>query len=119
MNEFRVSFRWQDGFRTSKIVMSNCMYVDWACFVWNLAALESQLGSKIERATDEGIKTANKHFQQAAGYFDFIITRILPQCTGSLLVGLSQNAILMSRDLMLSQAQLCFYEKVNAVYYKF
>lgn len=79
-----------------------------------MAALESQLGAKIERTTDEGIKSAYKHFQQAAGYFDYILHDIFPNCTTApgTLVGLSADGLGMARDLMLAQAQLCFYEKV-------
>ena len=116
-NELRTSFRWHDGFRTSKSIVSTCLYVDWGCFLFNLGSLQSLLGSKMERSTDEGIKQANKYFQQSAGVFDYILNKILPLCTNakgnSLICGLSPAGLAMSRDLMIAQAQLCFYEKVS------
>ena len=80
-NELRTNFRWYDGFRTSKSIVSTCLYVDLACFLLNLGALQSLLGSKQERSTDEGIKIANKYFQQSAGIYDHILTKIYPLCT--------------------------------------
>ena len=111
-SEIRLSLRWADGFRTSKVNISNDLFLDWACILWNMGALESQLGAKIERSSEDGIKAAYKHFQQAAGYFDFILSQVLPKCAPNVLCGLSTVGLGMARDLMLAQAQLCFYEKV-------
>lgn len=115
-NELRTSYRWQDGFRTSKSIATTCLYVDWGCFMLNLAALQSNLGAKMERSTDEGIKQANKYFQQSAGIYEYVLHNILPLCTSTkaspTVSGLSVSGVTMARDLMLAQAQLCFYEKV-------
>lgn len=110
-SELRVQFQWIDGFRSSKSAMSNCLFVDWACMLWNLAALESQLGARMERGTDEGVKNASKHFQQAAGIIDFILTGVFPYCSINPLSALTHTGLTMGRDLMLAQAQLCFFEK--------
>ena len=88
-----------------------------ACFLWNLAALHSELGSRIDRSTEVGIKAANKHFQLAAGALEAIGTVCMPHLPS--LLGTSTSAggpisvlaIRMGVQLMLGQAQLCFYEK--------
>ena len=124
--ELKASFKWIDAFKASKSIITTCFYTDWACFVYNLAALECQAGIRVDRETDEGIKLANKHFQQSAGYFDYILTNILPKCKVSTtttntnntsnstsLIGLTPQGLEMLKTIMLAQAQLCFYEKVK------
>lgn len=110
-SELRVQFQWTDGFRASKSAVSNCLFIDWACLLWNLAALESQLGARMERGTDEGVKNASKHFQQAAGILEYVLVNVLPYCSSNPLSALTLSGLTMGRDLMLAQAQLCFFEK--------
>ena len=80
--------------------------------LWNLGALESQRGAKIDRSSEEGIRNASKHFQQAAGIFEHIRKNLTPHFQGTLVSGLTEEGLHMSVQLMLAQAQLCFYEKV-------
>jgi hypothetical protein len=39
---------------------------------------ESLRGARVDRTSEEGIRAANKHFQQAAGFFEYIREHILP-----------------------------------------
>ena len=80
-------------------------------------AIESTLSTRVERSTDEGTKTAFKHYQQAAGYFDFILS-LLPHCSilttsSQTFPCLTQPGVKFAKDLMLAQAQFCFYERVS------
>lgn len=109
--ELKISFSWYDAFTTSKKNTSNLFQFDLACCLWNLASFESLLGGRVDRSTDEGIRTANKHFQQAAGYFQYIIDLVLPYLTNMTTPSLSADSLLLCKQLMLAQAQLCFYEK--------
>lgn len=66
-NELNFSFSYLDAFRPTKKIQSNSLYYDLCTFLWNYAALQSQIGSRVDRSTEEGIRSANKHFQQSAG----------------------------------------------------
>lgn len=112
-NELRLSFGWLDGFRPSRKVLSSSLHVDWACTLWNIGAIESSRGATIDRSTDEGIKSANKHFQQAAGIFEHIQKHFSGHLSGSAVSGITTDGLEFAIQLMLAQAQLCFYEKVN------
>eukprot|EP01032_Pedospumella_encystans_P002554 gene2554-3008_t len=36
------------------------------------------MGAKLDRTSEDGLRAANRHFQHAAGYIDYIRTNILP-----------------------------------------
>jgi programmed cell death 6-interacting protein len=112
-NDVKFTFNWFDGFRNSRKITTHCLAVDWACFLWNLAALESQRGAKIDRSTEEGVRNASKHFQQAAGIFEHIKRNLAKDFVGPVVSGLTDDGLSMATQLMLAQAQLCFYEKVG------
>lgn len=108
--DLKLSFGWQDAFTLKKITSSDVMF-ELACCMWNLGAFESLLGGRVDRNTEEGIRTANKHFQLAAGYFQHILEHIVPVLQSISTPCLSVDCLTLSKQLMLSQAQLCFYEK--------
>eukprot|EP01036_Dinobryon_divergens_P023391 gene23391-31732_t len=113
---FKDNFHWKDAFVLSRHCQAATFYLDIACCYWNLGAIESLRGARVDRTTEEGIRAANKHFQQAAGFFEHIREHILPNLRSKISVGammpcLSEDCLNMARQLMLAQAQLCFYEK--------
>ena len=116
-SELRLAFAWLDAFKPTRKIDSTTLWFELACFLWNLAALHSELGSRVDRSTEAGIKAANKHFQLSAGALEAIGTLCMPQLPS--LVGtntsaggpISVLAVKMGVQLMLAQAQLCFYEK--------
>ena len=65
--EMRLSFLWVDAFKPAKKITSTNLYYELAGFLWNYAALCSHTGSRVDRTIEEGVKTANKQFQLAAG----------------------------------------------------
>jgi programmed cell death 6-interacting protein len=99
----RLSFIWFDAFKSTRKVVNNSLYFDWACFLWNAAAVESQLGSKVDRSTEDGIRIANKHFQQAAGILDFISDRLFPKIRGETVSGITEDGLRMASQLMLGK----------------
>ncbi|RYH15716.1 hypothetical protein EON65_31325, partial [archaeon] len=106
-----ITLAWFDAFATSKKATSSIFYLDLAALYWNLGAFESLLGGRVDRSTDDGSRTASRHFQQAAGYFTLLLENLSAQISAFHLPCLSSDSLTMCRDLMLSQAQLCFYEK--------
>eukprot|EP01038_Epipyxis_sp_PR26KG_P009367 gene9367-12620_t len=112
-NDIKLMLVWTDAFVSNKKTNPSLstFYLDWACCLWNLGAFESSQGSRIDRSTEDGIRTASKHFQLAAGYFDFIRENLLASLRGVTIPCLSEESLQMAKQLMLAQAQLCFYEK--------
>lgn len=114
-NEAGLQFSWRDAFSTGKREVNKSLLFELACCLWNLGALESLRGARLDRNIDEGARTAAKNFQQAAGYFDYIREKILPKLPAtnptSSLPCLSNDSLNMAKQLVLAQAQLCFYEK--------
>lgn len=110
--DLKTSFGWHDGFATVKKESRTSLYFDLAACLWNLGAFESVKGSRVDRSTDEGIRAASRHFQQAAGYFDYLAEHVISHfSTPSQLPCLSTDCLHMVKQLLLAQAQLCFYEK--------
>ena len=118
-SDIKITFRWFDAFRPRMQAVCYSFYFDWGNVLWNYAAFESLKAARIDRSTDEGIRIAHKSFQQAAGVLDFIKDNIMahvkvspvPYTCGGTLPQLTTSGLVFGRELMLAQAQLCFYEK--------
>ena len=114
-----LKFIWLDAYKPTLKSTSPLLIFDWINILWNYGATLSKLGAQVNRASDEGIKAANKYFQQSAGVFEFIHTLITStQVKSSLtasstnpLPSLSHESLTFVKQLLLAQAQLCFYEK--------
>ena len=78
--EMMISFSYSDAFKPLKTITCRTLYYDVSTFLWNYSALHSHIGSRVDRSTDEGIKTAQKHYQQAAGASISTIGDILSYC---------------------------------------
>jgi len=92
------------------------VYFETACVLWNLAAIESQFGVAAPRTTDSGTRIASVHFQLAAGYFDYLKEQIIPNLASNSsrpcpFKCFTRDTVSVMKSLMLSQAQMCFYEK--------
>jgi hypothetical protein len=109
--EIKLPFCWNDSFVLGKRCQLNLIYFEMAAILWNLGAFESMRGAKVDRSTDEGVRLAGKHFQQASGYFDYLKDQILPYLQANTLQCLTTDCLNMVKLLMLAQGQLCFYEK--------
>eukprot|EP01041_Mallomonas_annulata_P006038 gene6038-12173_t len=109
--EIKFSFVWYDAYRANRKFISPSLFFDWACILFNMAAFESQKGTRIDRSTEEGIRTACLHFQQAGGIYKLIKEKILPSIRGGVSPDLSDDGLDMVKQLMLAQAQVCYYEK--------
>jgi hypothetical protein len=77
--DLRIGFVWTEAFRPNRLFQSNSLQSDWMSILWNLGAIESYKGAMINRGSDEGIRSASVHFQQAAGIFERIRNDLLPK----------------------------------------
>ena len=112
--EIMISLSYFDAFKLTRKITSRTLYYDLCVFLWNYAALHSHIGSRADRSTDEGIKMAQKHFQQSAGALECIkddYIRFIKDNSNANFGPINFHVLSMCKDLMLAQAQLCFYEK--------
>jgi hypothetical protein len=114
-NKIRLEFSWADPFVRDQQCTMTSLYFELTCVLWNLGAFESQFGVNADRSTDDGTRLAGKHFQQAAGYFDYLKEHILPALNSITpvcsLPCFNRECVAMMKSLTLAQAQQCFYEK--------
>ena len=112
--EMSISFNYYDAFKPSKKIVCKTFYHDLCVFLWNYAALHSHIGSRVDRTTNEGIKIAQKHYQQSAGALDCIKDNYVNHMEDDVTTDfgpINADVLSMCKELMLAQAQLCFYEK--------
>ena len=64
-----------------------------------MAAQESMRGATLKRDTDESIRIACKHFQSAAGIFEFIRAAILPNIKDLSCSTISEAGLQMSKNV--------------------
>ncbi|MCO5575286.1 hypothetical protein L7F22_029086 [Adiantum nelumboides] len=109
-----VSFAWFDAFKGKKAIQQNIQY-EKACILFNIGAIQCQLGLAADRSTPEGSKQACSCFQAAAGAFMYLRDNIsLKASAGSATVDISVECAGMLERLMLAQAQECLFERMIA-----
>lgn len=108
-------FTWFEGFQSDKKVITNCIQYEKGAVLYNLAALYSQLASNQRLWTQDGLKTAAQYFQHAAGVLVYLRDTLVPRFLVKLdkSSDLSEYSLSAMINLMLAQAQECFYEKAN------
>jgi len=122
--DLAIKFSWSDAFRPANKAIWKSIYFDWANALWNFGACASRVAARQNRQTEDGLREANKHFQLAAGVFDFIQVHLLPKLNNSIAHGsatvnggaaalpcLTNDCLMFAKTLNLAQAQQCFYEK--------
>eukprot|EP00271_Cylindrocystis_brebissonii_P000903 TRINITY_DN1108_c0_g1_i1.p1 TRINITY_DN1108_c0_g1~~TRINITY_DN1108_c0_g1_i1.p1 ORF type:complete len:893 (-),score=209.49 TRINITY_DN1108_c0_g1_i1:548-3226(-) len=110
-------FTWFDAFKQIKKVSQQNIHFEKAGVVFNLAAIQSQLGLSADRTNPEGLKQACNCFQSSAGAFAYLRDNISMKATGganasNTTIDITMECAGMLERLMLAQAQECFYEKV-------
>lgn len=107
----QLPFSWYDSFCPRKQATQPSLAFERAATMFNYGALASQLGVQTDRSEGEGLKAACKHFMKAAGAFSAVKDQIMTQSIGPTTPDMSAEGLGLLIDLMLAQAQACFYEK--------
>jgi programmed cell death 6-interacting protein len=108
-----VDFTWYPamGFNTNKSTSMNNLRFEYANVLYNLAALYSQLAVALNRTTAEGLRTASNYFCQAAGVLEYLRTEAIPDMKGTPPDDMDEMTLHSLSELMLAQAQECFWQK--------
>eukprot|EP00200_Dunaliella_tertiolecta_P017215 CAMPEP_0202411634 /NCGR_PEP_ID=MMETSP1128-20130828/22377_1 /ASSEMBLY_ACC=CAM_ASM_000463 /TAXON_ID=3047 /ORGANISM="Dunaliella tertiolecta, Strain CCMP1320" /LENGTH=780 /DNA_ID=CAMNT_0049017371 /DNA_START=116 /DNA_END=2454 /DNA_ORIENTATION=- len=107
----QVAFTWYDAFKSSKKHTQYNVHLEKACVMFNLGAVISQQGLACDRTTPDGLITASKHFQEAAGLYAFIQEAEANKVDAPKPQDLSADCLSVMEKLMLAQAQECVYHK--------
>ena len=92
-------------------VSQNNLRFELANVLFNLASLYSQLGVSLNRSTSEGLKSACNYFCQAAGVIKYLKTDIVPDLRSTPPDDMDEMTLESLEQLMLAQAQECFWSK--------
>ncbi|PYH73967.1 putative pH signal transduction protein PalA [Aspergillus vadensis CBS 113365] len=108
-----VEFPWYPafGFNTSRPISQNNIRFELANVIFNLAALYSQLAFSVNRTTSDGLKQACNYFCQAAGVLTHLRSDILPDLRTSPPEDMDDMTLQSLEQLLLAQAQECFWQK--------
>ncbi|KAF9181542.1 pH-response regulator protein palA/rim20 [Haplosporangium sp. Z 767] len=107
-----IEFPWALVNSTDKKMYSfRNMYYERACVFFNIGAMYSQLGNNEIRSSVEGLKRAYSYFQNAAGCFQHLRDCIIPEIRIAPTIDISTAALTVYIQLMLAQAQECFWQK--------
>lgn len=92
-------------------VSENNLRFELANILFNLAALYSQLAYSLNRTTTDGLKQACNYFSQGAGVISHLRKDILPDLRASPPEDMDEMTLQSLEELLLAQAQECFWQK--------
>ncbi|CAG8808105.1 36878_t:CDS:10, partial [Gigaspora margarita] len=116
--EVGIEFPWYSAFPNNekKPISHKNFYYERACVLFNIGAMYSKLGISESRLTPEGVKKACQYFQNAAGCFKHLDSSVVPEMRILPALDMSSTTLNVLVNIMLAQAQECFWQK--AVYEK-
>jgi programmed cell death 6-interacting protein len=97
--------------RSAHPVSQNNLRFELANILFNLAALYSQLAYALNRTTSDGLKQACNYLSQSAGVLAHLRKDIIPDLRASPPEDMDEMTLQSLEELMLAQAQECFWQK--------
>ncbi|CAN1138160.1 Vacuolar-sorting protein BRO1 [Linum perenne] len=111
-----LTFVWHDAFKVKLKASQQNIHLEKAAVLFNLGAVNSQIGLSFDRATVDGRKQAIHAFIAAAGAFAYLRDSESAKASmgSSTTVDVSVECAGMLEKLMLAQAQECVFENTIA-----
>jgi len=120
VNEVQIPFKWRDAFDRvtifggkMRLVVCSLAY-ERGCILFNIGALQSVIAEKQDLDSDEGLKTAAKSLQVAAGIFKELKTLVMFTSNQEPTPDLTPEVLNVLEKLMLAQAQEIIIKKAIA-----
>eukprot|EP00924_Labyrinthula_sp_SR-Ha-C_P000081 augustus_masked-scaffold_39-processed-gene-0.25-mRNA-1 protein AED:0.44 eAED:0.44 QI:0/-1/0/1/-1/1/1/0/1075 len=111
-NAVNIVLVWYDSLKPTKKFNYTKLAAEKAHCLFNYAALHSYAGMHQNRGTPDGLINACKHFIQSARYFTYLKDEFVPKNDfGPLTSDLRPEGLQMLTNMMLAQAQACYFEK--------
>ncbi|KAI9793554.1 MAG: pH-response regulator protein palA/rim20 [Peltula sp. TS41687] len=89
----------------------NNLRFELANILYNLASLYSQLAFSLNRTNSEGLRSACNYFCQAAGVISYLKDHVIPEMRSLPPEDMDAMTLESLEQLMLAQAQECFWQK--------
>ena len=93
------------------VVIQNNLQFEWANVLYNLASLYSGLAASSTRTTTEGLKAACNYYTSAAGVIKYLQEEVIPELRSPPPEDMDSMSLEALEQLMLAQAQECFWQK--------
>ncbi|KAL8740429.1 MAG: hypothetical protein Q9190_006871 [Brigantiaea leucoxantha] len=108
-----VDFTWYPalGYNTQRPESQNNLRFELANVLYNLASLYSQLAVSLNRNTSDGLRSACNYFCQAAGVISHIKSEVIPDLRTTPPEDMDTMTLESIQQLLLAQAQECFWSK--------
>ncbi|KAL8696939.1 MAG: hypothetical protein Q9224_002541 [Gallowayella concinna] len=108
-----VDFAWYPalGFNTQRPESQNNLRFELANILYNLAALYTQLAISLNRSTSDGLRAACNYFCQAAGVIAHLKDTVIPDLRTTPPEDMDTMTLESIQQLLLAQAQECFWSK--------
>lgn len=115
-----VDFTWYPalGYNTERPISQNNLKFELANVLYNLAALYSQLAMSSNRGTTDGLRSACNYFCLAAGVIAHIKNSVIPELRSTPPEDMDESTMESLQQLLLAQAQECFWQKAVMDGYK-
>jgi programmed cell death 6-interacting protein len=99
------------GYNTHKPVTQNNLQFERANILYNLAALYSQLGTTSRSTSTTGLKAACNYYCASAGVLKYLHESVIPELRSTPPEDMDAMTLACLEQLMLAQAQECFWLK--------
>ncbi|KAI9716044.1 MAG: pH-response regulator protein palA/rim20 [Chrysothrix sp. TS-e1954] len=98
------------GYDTGPVSQNNIRY-ELANILFNLAVIYCQLAANCNRSVSDGLKSAANYFCLSAGVFRQLIDSVIPDMRATAPSDMDNATLECLEQLMLAQAQECFWQK--------
>jgi len=106
------------GYNTERPISQNNLKYELCNILYNLAALYSQLAVSVSRSSPDGLKSAANYFCLAAGVISHMKNTVLPELRAEPVEDMDIATLESLQELLLAQAQECFWQKAVMDGYK-
>jgi len=106
------------GYNIERPISQNNLKFELANVLYNLAALYSQLATASNRGTTEGLRSAANYFCMSAGVISHLKSEIIPELRTAPPEDMDDSTLECLLQLLLAQAQECFWQKAVKDGYK-
>eukprot|EP01028_Stygiella_incarcerata_P009166 TRINITY_DN4283_c0_g1_i1.p1 TRINITY_DN4283_c0_g1~~TRINITY_DN4283_c0_g1_i1.p1 ORF type:complete len:744 (-),score=229.15 TRINITY_DN4283_c0_g1_i1:267-2498(-) len=107
-SKFRLRTSWMES-NGKKKIKCDTIAVEKAYVLFNVGASYSHIAASQDVNSPDGLVTASKNFQLAAGAFSYIEDNILPTVQEVVCIDTSRDGLRFFTQVMLGNAQLCAY----------
>lgn len=104
----KVEFGWADAFATDIVVRLPVLLWEKVSVLWNMGAIQNNIGATMDHSREEGAKAAASHFSLAAGIFN-TMEKLINDFKNERTRDISPQLLTLMVEVALANAQQCVY----------